>query len=147
MSTILIGFTVVLCVIVVAWLISRERDPNFRRIDEDDFLVAQAKIEAQASLEKLLKLMVATPEGFSSVKITLTTTKGSLEHIWVESLKPGSETENWSGILANEPRDIKGMNLGSPVFFPQADIEDWMVMNEDGSYEGGYSIPAVTQRH
>lgn len=143
MNPLVVSLIILAVIVLVFWLRAKLHDPNFRRIKEDDFMVAQAKIEAQASLSKLLKWMDENPEGYCSVKIALPTNDGSLEHIWVESIKAGSETERWSGVLANEPRDLKGMKLGSAVTFPQADIEDWMVMKEDGGYEGGYSLPAV----
>lgn len=143
MSPLVIGLIVLGVIVLILWLRARLHDPNFRRIKGDDFMVAQAKIEAQASLFKLIKWMEENPGGYCSVKVALPTEDDSLEHIWVESIKPGTETEDWSGVLANEPRDLKGMKLGSPVTFPQADIEDWMVMKEDGGYEGGYSLPAM----
>lgn len=129
---------------IILWLI-RRWDPNFRRIEEDDFLVAQAKIEAQAKLDRFVRLMQESPEDSYSVKVALPTPKGS-EHIWVDSITVGSAEEEWSGLLANDPHDLKGMKLGSPVSFPQADIEDWMVIKEDGSYEGGFSVAALMGR-
>lgn len=134
-----IGFLLVLAVIGVLLWRSRRRDPNFRRIEADDFLVAQAKLEAQAKLDRFVRLMADNSGDQYSVKIALPTPNGS-EHIWVDHLTVGSADRDWSGLLANEPRDLKGMKLGSPVSFPQADIEDWMAMKEDGSYEGGFSV-------
>lgn len=140
-----IGLLAVIAVIGVLMWRARKRDPNFRRIEEDDLLVAQAKIEAQAKLDRFVRLMQESPEDSYSVKVSLPTPKGS-EHIWVDSIKVGSAEEDWSGLLANDPHDLKGMKLGSPVSFPQADIEDWMVMKEDGSYEGGFSVAALMGR-
>lgn len=140
-----IGLVAALAVVGLLLWLMRRRDPNFRRIEDDDLLVAQAKIEAQARLDRFVRLMQENPEDSYSVKVALPTAKGA-EHIWVDSIKVGSSEEDWTGLLANDPHDLKGMKLGSPVSFPQADIEDWMVMKEDGSYEGGFSVAALMGR-
>lgn len=141
MTPLQIGLLIIALIAFALWLRAKLHDPNFRRIKVDDLLVAQAKIEAQASLDKFLVLHAQNPEN-CSVKVALPCAAESFEHIWVDSLKPGNETEDWSGALANDPKDLKGLKFGSPVTFPQADIEDWMVLKDDG-FEGGYSLPAV----
>ncbi len=140
---ILVGLLIAVGAIGFVLWRSRQKDTNYIRLEEGDLLIAQAKIEAQAKLDRFVRLMSENPDDNFSVKVAFPNSEDSTEHIWVESLKPGSLEEEWSGVLCNKPVALKGKKIGSPVVFPQSDIEDWMVMKEDGSYEGGFSIPAV----
>jgi uncharacterized protein YegJ (DUF2314 family) len=72
-----------------------------------------------------------------SLKVHFSTRKGG-EHIWIAELKkqPGG---SYSGLFANEPRDLPGKHAGDPVKFTEADISDWMFMR-NGKIVGGETI-------
>jgi len=68
---------------------------------------------------------------------------GSNEHMWVSKL---SLSENqFEGILANEPVDIKDMHFGDRVTVDVQDISDWMII-DDGRLLGGFTIHVLRNR-
>ena len=64
-----------------------------------------------------------------------------VEHIWVTDVKRLSDG-NYSGLLANEPSDLPGKDIGDQVEFKQIDISDWMFMRND-KVVGGETIKAI----
>ncbi len=72
-----------------------------------------------------------------SLKVHFSTRKGG-EHIWIAELKkqPGG---TFSGVFANEPRDLPGKHAGEAVKFTETDISDWMFMR-NGKIVGGETI-------
>jgi uncharacterized protein YegJ (DUF2314 family) len=64
-----------------------------------------------------------------------------VEHIWVIDVKKLSDG-NYSGLLANEPSDLPGKNIGDQVKFKQIDISDWMFMRNE-KVVGGETIKAL----
>lgn len=133
---------------VIVYLIISSRAWNQRKnvalIEPNDFEVAQAKLQAQASLDRFRRLMEQNPESYSSVKAALPTAAvDEFEHIWVESLVPGSPETPWQGKLANDPIDLPGLKLGSDVSFPESAIEDWIFETSEDSIEGGFSLAAM----
>ena len=76
-----------------------------------------------------------------SVKVAFPTTRpGSTaghEHIWVSPFEIG--TNEYVGALANEPRGLSGLSLGSKVRFTKDMISDWSVV-QDGVGYGYYTV-------
>lgn len=72
-----------------------------------------------------------------SLKARFSTRKGG-EHIWIAEVKklPGGA---YSGLFANEPRDLPGKRAGDEVKFGEADTSDWMFMRS-GKIVGGETI-------
>lgn len=82
----------------------------------------------------------ATPkpsETGHALKVRFPTRKGG-EHIWIGGVKKLPDG-TYSGLFANEPRDIPGKHAGDPVKFTDADISDWMFMR-NGKIVGGETI-------
>lgn len=134
--------------LVVVYLIINSRAWNQRKnialIEPNDFEIAQAKLQAQASLDRFRRLMEQNRDCYASVKAALpTATVDEFEHIWVESLVPGSPDVPWQGKLANDPIDLPGLKLGSEVAFPEAAIEDWIFETSEDSIEGGFSLAVM----
>lgn len=133
---------------IVVYLVISNREWRKRRnialIEPNDFEIAQAKLQAQASLERFRRLMEQNPDFYASVKAALPTgAEDDFEHIWVETLTPGSPETPWQGKLANEPIDLPGLKLGSDVSFPESAIEDWIFETSEDSIEGGFSLAAM----
>lgn len=123
-----------------------KKDDNFTYQDPNNFEIAQAKLQAQATLDRFLQLSAENPECYASVKVALPTGhKDDYEHIWIENVVPGTAETPWQGRLANEPVELPGLKLGSEVSFPQAEIEDWIVSLGDDSMEGGYSVKILNR--
>ncbi|OKO76558.1 hypothetical protein AC629_32695 [Bradyrhizobium sp. NAS80.1] len=60
------------------------------------------------------------------------------EHIWIAEVKK-LPNGAYSGLFANEPRDLPGKRAGDEVKFSEADISDWMFMR-NGKIVGGETI-------
>jgi len=76
-------------------------------------------------------------EAQHSLKVRFPTRNGA-EHIWMDEVKrlPNGA---YSGLFANEPRDLPGKRAGDKVEFAEADISDWMFMR-NGKIVGGETI-------
>ncbi|MCK1737379.1 DUF2314 domain-containing protein [Bradyrhizobium sp. 138] len=72
-----------------------------------------------------------------SLKAHFSTRKGG-EHIWIAEIKK-LPNGSYSGVFANEPRDLPGKRAGDEVKFAEADISDWMFMR-NGKIVGGETI-------
>ena len=72
-----------------------------------------------------------------ALKVRFSTRKGG-EHIWVGEVKKQPDG-TYSGLFANEPRDLPGKRAGDLVEFTGADISDWMFMR-NGKIVGGETI-------
>ena len=72
-----------------------------------------------------------------SLKAHFSTRKGG-EHIWIAEIKK-RPNGSYSGVFANDPRDLPGKRAGDEVKFAEADISDWMFMR-NGKIVGGETI-------
>ena len=72
-----------------------------------------------------------------SLKVRFSTRKGG-EHIWMAEVKKQPDG-TYTGLFANEPRDLPGKRAGDQVKFGEADISDWMFMR-NGKIVGGETI-------
>jgi uncharacterized protein YegJ (DUF2314 family) len=72
-----------------------------------------------------------------ALKVRFSTRKGG-EHIWIAEVKKRLDG-TYSGLFANEPRDLPGKRAGDEVKFNEADISDWMFMR-NGKIVGGETI-------
>ena len=69
-----------------------------------------------------------------SVKVEMTTSDGiGSEHIWVSPFVRTSENE-FFGLLANEPEDLKNLSYGSEVTFTVDQISDWSYSRDDRAF-------------
>ncbi|MDH2356984.1 DUF2314 domain-containing protein [Bradyrhizobium sp. SSUT112] len=76
-------------------------------------------------------------EAGHSLKVRFSTRRGG-EHIWMAEVKK-LPNGTYSGLFANEPRDLPGKRAGDKVEFAEADISDWMFMR-NGKIVGGETI-------
>ncbi|MET4211233.1 DUF2314 domain-containing protein [Bradyrhizobium sp. LA2.1] len=72
-----------------------------------------------------------------ALKVRFSTRRGG-EHIWIGDVKK-LPNGTYSGLFANEPRDLPGKRAGDAVKFSEADISDWMFMR-NGKIVGGETI-------
>ena len=75
----------------------------------------------------------------SSLKVGLPTSKGH-EHIWVSDIE--AKGDKITARLANDPDDLPGLKLGSPVSFTEAQISDW-AYEKNGKLYGHYTTRVV----
>ncbi len=107
--------------------------------------ILAAAIKAQAGLPYFVKrLLHRKPNEEFAIKTAFHTSQpGGEEHIWVNRLSHSHSL--FKGALANEPLDIPGEKLGSPVEVKDTDVEDWVIAMDGGKrVEGEFSMPAVS---
>ena len=109
------------------------------RIDDRPEALEAAEAEARARWPEFLEAFnTRSAEGFS-VKVPLTR-GGRTEHIWVEV--DAISGESVSGRLGNDPVDLDGLRLGSPVTVPVSGVEDWAFLR-NGEMVGAFTAAAV----
>lgn len=69
------------------------------------------------------------------VKAPFKTSSGGNEWMWVEVSRI-SANGNVTGLLANEPDDVPGLESGAEVVVKEAQLFDWLVKEADGSMSG-----------
>ncbi len=101
-----------------------------------DELVLKKSEEARKRLPELRDMLHKGLEpGYSIlVKAPFKITDESNEWMWVEVTKWNGD--DITGILQNDPYDVKGLKAGSIVSVHQKDIFDYILNKPDGSYEG-----------
>jgi uncharacterized protein YegJ (DUF2314 family) len=101
-----------------------------------DALLLDASKRAKARLPELRKLFCKGLEpGYAILlKAPFKTLKGTNEWMWVEITKWTSESI--TGILQNEPYEIKNLKAGAIVTVYEKDIFDYLLYKPDGSSEG-----------
>ncbi|MBX9746470.1 MAG: DUF2314 domain-containing protein [Hyphomonadaceae bacterium] len=107
--------------------------------DENDAAMAAAIEEARRTYPQFLADFGRAPpfrQGDYMVKVAMPTPDGGEEHIWVDNLR--RDGERLFGMLANEPGNLPGMHLGSPVEIDHARISDWSISGSEGMY-GNYT--------
>lgn len=67
-----------------------------------------------------------------------------VEHVWLEPVK-------WSdpgllGILAVDPVAIKKHKKGDVIAPVPSEISDWVILSDDGSKQGGYTMDVIERR-
>ncbi|WP_367649353.1 DUF2314 domain-containing protein [Campylobacter sp. RM16188] len=62
------------------------------------------------------------------------------EHMWINDIE--FDGENVSGILVNEPNDVKNIKNGDFVKVPLSEVSDWLFVIDNKSY-GGFSVHAL----
>jgi uncharacterized protein YegJ (DUF2314 family) len=81
-------------------------------------------------------------KGFT-LKVAMPTRHGSLEHIWVDSIERRDGTIRAK--LADDPDDIAGAKLGSPVVVDPGRISDWGYL-VDGKLYGHFTTRVLVKR-
>ena len=112
----------------------RPGEPPVYSVGTDDSKVNAAVAEAKATLDSFIGKLQANKDAkrYFAIKTGLATGAGSKEHIWVENVTYKD------GVLANEPVDVPGKKLGSPVDVKKADVSDWMIVDGE-KIEGGFT--------
>jgi uncharacterized protein YegJ (DUF2314 family) len=113
---------------------------NVMDVSADDAAMNAAIERAQETLPLFIEALQSPPSTATlfSIKVRYPYgTSGAAEHLWVND--PLYQDGQFSGILANEPLYIAGLDLGDEVTVDAADITDWMIVNGDRMY-GGFTI-------
>lgn len=104
-------------------------------INHDDLLLKTS----QKAKERMPELREMFNEGLGAgyailVKAPFKTDNGGNEWMWVEVTKWANDS--MTGILQNDPFEIKGLKSGAVVNIKESELFDYMLYKPDGTYEG-----------
>jgi uncharacterized protein YegJ (DUF2314 family) len=114
-------------------------------VPDDDPEMDAAIAKAKASIDDFIGHLKSPQTGmdYFAVKKPYPTRGGTEEHIWVEVTE--FRDNAFHGTIANEPRDIEGITLGSPVSVAKSEITDWLITTPSGNL-GGYTVAVLEKR-
>lgn len=78
------------------------------------------------------------------VKAGFRTDDGSTEHMWL--VVSEWKKDRLYGTLANEPFEVSGLRMGSPVDVALSEVDDYVYVGPDGKKEGGESSRILQRR-
>lgn len=106
---------------------------------DDDPRMKAAEAEAKRRFPEFKAAFAKRSSEFFSIK-TLIKRGSKGEHIWVDvdSMTDGAI----EGRLGNEPVELEGLKLGSPVQVPVSEVEDWAIQKQ-GSITGAFTMPVL----
>lgn len=114
---------------------------NFATVSNDDPYMAIAKQKARETLPGFLAL-AKTPrpstEGFS-IKVGIRD-RGHTEFFWITPFE--QKDGKFSGVINNEPRNVRNVSYGERITFSEADIADWLYF-DSGRMKGNYTGCAI----
>jgi len=90
--------------------------------------------------------LASPPSGSSGFAVKVAFAYGSdgaREHIWL--VEPIFSGDMVSGIVNNDPVDVKNMQFGQKVTAPTSDISDWMYIEHD-VLKGGFTMRVLLDR-
>lgn len=101
-----------------------------------DALLLNTSKKARQRLPELMKLFNdgLAPGSSILVKVQFKTIEGGNEWMWVEITK--WESQSMTGILQNDPFEVKDLKAGSIVNINEDDIFDYIFYHPDGTFEG-----------
>lgn len=132
--------------LMVGWKWMRYEGKSITEVsppDMEDPLLGDWRGEAHFTMGRFLAYVDEGGDG-AFIKFPLATPKGLTEHIWgyVHFYKDGA----FNVSLANEPVD-ESQSADGRRNVPMEDVEDWQIVNPDGSITGGYSLMALFRYH
>ena len=113
-------------------------------VEKDDPDMAAAFRKARETLPEFLALARA-PQSTATklaVKIAIPDGDGN-EYFWLTQFAPRGD--KYAGRINNTPRAAKQVKLGQVVEFSEAEIVDWLYM-EDGKMRGNFTACAMLKR-
>ncbi|MEM7478099.1 MAG: DUF2314 domain-containing protein [Planctomycetota bacterium] len=119
-------------------------EENFVFREGDDEKLAAAVAQAQATLSQFAKRLPKLKQ-FESAALKVAFKKnGVTEHMWITDVE--FKDGHFHGILANDPELITSMECGDSQRVHPNDVDDWMITDADGNYEGGFSVAVFAGR-
>ena len=141
-----------------AWIIPSTELPAQLRAEDPvaatlgELSVAVVQPDDDAAMERAIAAARATWKqgaahhaagGELSAKFPFRTRKGGQEHIWIQVT--AIEGDLVRGTLANEPRDLEGLKLGSAVSCKLSELSDWFY-EQDGKMVGGTTVKLLLEQ-
>ncbi|MCB1093651.1 MAG: DUF2314 domain-containing protein [Verrucomicrobiae bacterium] len=130
--------------LVVGWKWMRYKGRGIEQVIPPDLKCPELETAAAKARKTLGEFVTEVERGIDGafIKFPLHTPQGMIEHIWayVHFYKEG----RFNVTLANEPIDDQAESEGRRDVDAE-DVEDWQIMEPDGSIRGAYSLTALFQ--
>lgn len=111
---------------------------------EDDQAIARAVEEARGRWDEfVIAWEKRTPDQHFAVKLAFVDGK-RVEHMWVTVEDVSSSRV--TGVLDNDPTQVRNITIGARVERDATEIEDWLIVERDGTMRGGFSAKALVGR-
>lgn len=141
----LVALTLAATALIPASGLAQQRKDVINVPNQDKAMEA-AKAKARASLPEFWKEFEKPGPGVAnfSVKVEFPIGGTNTEHIWVANVTRLADGK-LAGLLANDPRDIKGKKAGDRVVFGEEQISDWQFMR-NGKIVGNETMRPLLTR-
>lgn len=111
--------------------------------ESDDSEMVRAVSTARNTLEKFESKWKSMKYDDVGIKIAVPTVDDGVEHIWFTPVEI-SATEV-TGICANSPVNVQGLQAGDTRTYPKSDVSDWVILVGEKCY-GGYTMRVMSKR-
>jgi len=149
MKNIIVGFSIVFCVLLFACQSkeTNEAADNKNKTDRNTELAIKRGIEKAKKTLKIDFLDVFENkldlDNYNySIKMSIRNFEQE-EHIWIDNLRYDNSNA-LVGFIANQPKHLTHVKSGDKVKIEYDDIVDWMYLKDDMLY-GGYTIKAMAE--
>lgn len=141
-----IGLIISVLVVLVAawwWIINRNK-PKYPplEISDDDPLMLEAMKKAKITTNQFLELL-SGKYSEAQVKVPFISSSGVVEHLWAEVLEV---KENVLSVRYYTPPVTHEGRLGRLHEHSIAEIEDWVVILDNGKIHGGFTQRVMFKR-
>lgn len=126
---------------------SSASDENIIYVSQEDEQMNQAINFARSKLDYFIENLKNNPEDqyHYSVKAAFTTAgEDEVEHLWISEVT--YDSGYFKGTISNKPRLVDHIQYGQYIQVPVNNVTDWLIVDEDGSVTGGYTIKVLRNR-
>ena len=117
--------------------------PGVVNVEEDDIEMNAATAKAKETLSLFEENWQTMNSDGYSLKFSLPTSNGELEHIWFSPTQ--IEGDKFTGECANNPVNIPGLSIGDTRTVSRNQVSDWMIVVGRKCF-GGYTIRVLAER-
>ncbi|OCL26325.1 hypothetical protein U472_09965 [Orenia metallireducens] len=144
---------IMFCFIIASLIISgcsqnvvkRENQPDIYLVENENKEMNQAIQKTKENLSIFIKELSKNNNEYTNLLLKARFEEGEkIEHMWVSDITYSSST--FMGILSNEPMYVKNLSYGDIVFVNKNQVSDWMIVKEDGTVIGGYTLRVLRNR-
>jgi uncharacterized protein YegJ (DUF2314 family) len=122
----------------------RPGEPDVVAVEPTDPEMTQASSQARDTLGEFVRRLDEPPESQSSTSLKVRLTEGDVvEHLWLVSVSHAGDS--FTGVVNNEPVNLKAVHLGQSVTVPKAQISDWLAV-DNGRLVAGYTLRVLRNR-
>ena len=126
-------------------LVDKASRDDIARVQKDDPDMAAAFRKARETLPEFLALARAPRPTATNLAVKIAIPAGdSNEYFWLAPFEPRGG-DKYAGRISNTPRLAKQVKLGQVVEFSEAEIVDWVYM-ENGKMRGNFTACALLKR-